>query len=289
MLPSNTSVGPVSLVVPKVARSLAFYENQLGFQLLSNAEGKATLGTPDGTVLLELIEDPTTVRPSRRAPGLFHFAVLFPSRVALGRTLVHFAETGGRLSGAGDHLVSEALYLDDPDGNGIELYQDRPRETWQFDKGMVLMDTLPVDVESLIGEAQKDPSPWTGIPNGTKIGHVHLKVNDIEQAGHFYTDVIGFDLMATMPQALFVSAGGYHHHLGLNTWMSEGTPPPPPGSSGLNGFVINLPSQEEREEVLERLTAAGFDVDYSGEDPFVRDPAQNGVWLKVVPGGDFGQ
>jgi len=283
MLPNKTSVGPVSLVVPDLDKSLAFYQNVLGLTLVSKDGHTATLGTPEGKVLIELVEDAASSRPSRRAPGLFHFAVLFPSRIALGRSLIHLIESGWNLTGAGDHLVSEALYLDDPDGNGIELYYDRPRETWQFDKGRVIMDSLPVDLDALVTEGKSDPSPWTGIPNGTTIGHVHLKVNDIEEAGRFYNDVLGFDLMATWQQALFVSAGGYHHHLGLNTWTSAGSPPPPDRSSGLGGYWINLPSQEELDEVLERLTSAGFEIDYAGPDPFVRDPARNGVWFSVRP------
>ena len=280
MLSKQTSVGPVSLTVPNLQKSLEFYESVLGFAVLTVGDGWAKLGTKDGHQLLELIEDSSGVAPNRRAPGLFHFAVLFPSRVSLGRSLSHLIEKGWKLSGAGDHLVSEALYLNDPDGNGIELYWDRPTETWTFKDGRVVMDTLPVDVDSLIAAGKIDPSPWTGIPNDTKMGHVHLKVNDVEAAGRFYCDIIGFDVMATWEQALFIAVGGYHHHLGLNAWMSLGSPTSPDKAFGLRGFWINLANSEELEAVIARLKTAGFAVDLSQTDPFVRDPSGNGVWLR---------
>jgi catechol 2,3-dioxygenase len=190
-------------------------------------------------------------------------------------------EAGWHLTGAGDHLVSEALYLEDPDGNGIELYADRPRDTWTFTNGRVHMDTLSVDIDSLIAEARTEPAPWTGLPVGTTMGHIHLKVSDLEAAEHFYCELIGFDLMATMPQALFVAAGGYHHHLGLNTWMSAGSPPAPPDSLGLNAFTIVFPDEGALEEVVGRLRQAGIDFEQTENGVFTRDPSGNGVRLEA--------
>jgi len=276
MLPTETSVGPVSLFVPNLERSTRFYVDVLGFKELSSTKDTKIFGAGDGQEILELVERPSWNRPSRRSPGLFHFAVLFPSRAALGRSLTHLTEAGWRLTGAGDHLVSEALYLDDPDGNGIELYADRPRSTWKYKDGLVQMDTLSVDIDSLIAEGTADPSPWAGLPAGTRIGHVHLKVSDLAAAGKFYHEVIGFDVMAAMPQALFVAAGGYHHHLGLNTWMSDGSPPPPLESLGLNGFVINT---SDLDSLIARLQGAGYEVEESINGAFTRDPNGNGVWL----------
>ena len=274
-----TSVGPVSLVVPNQQRSVDFYRNVLGFFLLSEQGDAAVMGTADGKILLTLSENPEAPPVSRRVPGLFHFAVLFPSRAALGKELAHLIKAGWKLSGAGDHLVSEALYLDDPDGNGIELYYDRPRSVWEFEDGKVKMDTLSVDIESLLAEGAADTTPWTGIPNGTTMGHVHLKVNDVDAAGTFYQALLGFDLMATWEKALFVAAGGYHHHLGLNAWVSNGSEKRPEFALGLRGFSVNFNSGSDVKAAVARLKAAGYEVDTNGLDPFVHDPAGNGLWL----------
>ena len=275
------SVGPVSLIVPSLEKSVAFYANVLGFSTLGRANATASLGTSDGNVLLELIENPVAVRPGRRSPGLFHFAVLFPTRASLGQELIHLLESGWNLSGAGDHLVSEALYLNDIDGNGIELYADRPRETWTFKNGQVQMDTLTVDIDSLLAEAKRDSSPWTGLPIGTTMGHVHLKVSDVDAAGRFYRDIIGLDLMATMPQSQFLAADGYHHHLGLNTWMSGGSPAAPEGSLGLNAFTINIPDQLELEAIINRLRTNNIDFELKDSGATTQDPSKTKVRLRV--------
>jgi catechol 2,3-dioxygenase len=280
MLSPTTTVGPVRLFVPDLDRSRAFYEDVLGFALLKSEGDTLFLGGKDGTPLLELVERPTSIRPGRRSPGLFHFAVLFPSRAALGQELSHLIESGWRLSGAGDHLVSEALYLDDPDGNGIELYADRPRETWKFVNGRVVMDTLSVDIDSLVAEGRTIETPWNGLPAGTIMGHVHLKVSDLAATEKFYTDLIGFDLMETMPQALFVAAGGYHHHLGLNTWMSAGSPPVPEGALGLDRITINVGDQSSFDEIVARLGAAGVAVTPIGNGVLIADPSQNRIKLQ---------
>jgi len=283
MLPPSTTIGPVSLFVPDLERSILFYEDVLGFKTHLHEGDTAELGAPDGTVLLELIERPTFVRPSRHNPGLFHFAILFPTRADLGRSLIHLSESEWKLSGAGDHLVSEALYLDDPDGNGIELYADRPSETWEYQDGLVQMDTLAVDMESLIAAGREDESPWHGIPDGTKMGHVHLKVSDLEATGEFYRNLLGFALMAKMPQALFVSVGGYHHHIGLNTWMSENYEDAPADSLGLKGFTINVPTQADLDVIEAKLIDTGTILDFTDLTPFLRDPSGIGIWIKVQP------
>lgn len=280
MLPVNVSMGAVSLFVPDLDRSSRFYTEVLGFKQLASGVDSRRFGAEDGTEILELVERPTWIRPGRRSPGLFHFAVLFPSRASLGKALTRLLESGGRLSGAGDHLVSEALYLEDPDGNGIELYVDRPRSTWEFHNGQVHMDTLSVDIESLIAEAAADPAPWTGLPAGTRMGHVHLKVGDLTAAGKFYTDVIGFDVMATMPQALFVAAGGYHHHLGLNTWMSNGSPPPAPESLGLNSFIVNMTDPQSLHDLESRLSTAGVAFEKTEKEIQTTDPSGNRMRIR---------
>ena len=282
MLPKNTSVGPVSLVVPDLKKSQRFYEDVLGFKTLAETATTLHLGASDDTPLLILTENKNGIKPNRRSPGLFHFAILFPTRSSLGKAAIHLSEAGWHLSGAGDHLVSEALYLEDPDGNGIELYADRPRETWKFQGGQVLMDTLSVDLQSIAADAKADPTPYTGLPAGTTMGHVHLKVANLEAAKHFYEDLIGFDEMTSMPQALFVAAGGYHHHLGLNTWMSSGSNPPAENSLGLLGFTINLPSNDDLAAIVARLTSSGVKVESTSNGAFVQDPSHNGVYLTVA-------
>jgi len=275
-----TTVGPVKLAVADLVRSRRFYEDVLGFKTIGHDDNSATLGTADGLILVELTLQQNSETPGRRATGLFHHAILLPSRAALGRSLSYLAESGWSLSGAGDHLVSEALYLNDPDGNGIELYADRPRSTWTYQNGLVHMDTLSVDIESLIREGKADGSPWIGLPVGTTMGHVHLKVSDLEAAGRFYHDVIGFDIVSKMPQALFLSAGGYHHHLGLNTWMSAGSPPPASNAVGLRSFSVNLPNELEFQKVFARVTSAKIPYEEVTQGILVRDPSQNGVVLR---------
>ena len=202
------------------------------------------MGTGDAsdTPVVELVGDPDAPPRPRGTSGLFHLAILVPGRPDLARALQRVAEAGWRLTGASDHLVSEALYLSDPEGNGIELYRDRPREQWPVRDGVLQMDTLPLDLDGVLGELRREDAS-AGMPPGTRIGHVHLNVGDLAAAEAFYSGALGFDVTVRgYPGALFVSAGGYHHHLGLNTWAGEGVPPPPSGSRGLREFEIVLPN-----------------------------------------------
>ena len=277
-----TNVGMVTLKVADLPRSLAFYGGQLGLRVLSHGEGRATLGAGDrALVALEEVRGAQPQPP--RSTGLFHAAILFPDRRSLGIKIAQLASTGTAL-GQGDHLVSEAFYLNDPDGNGLELYRDRPRSEWEWDGGQVRMATDPVDVEGMfaeignINEAIADPR----IPDETRLGHMHLRVGDIPLAEKFYVDTLGFDVTARWPGALFVSAGGYHHHLGLNTWQSRGGPPAPESSAGLREFSLVLPDPEELERVARRVSAAGFAVERpAGETALVRDPFENRIRLTV--------
>jgi len=189
-------------------------------------------------VLLELQEDRAAVPRPQRSAGLFHVAILVPSRAALGRSLRRLAERRWPISGASDHLVSEALYLDDPDGLGLEIYRDRPREQWQVRDGEVAMATDPLDLQGVHGEPGAE-APWAGLDAGTSIGHVHLHVPHLDTAEAFYCGRIGFtSTLRRYPGALFVAAGGYHHHLGLNVWAGIGAPPPPANAVGLRSFSI---------------------------------------------------
>ncbi len=279
---AGTRIGAVTLRVSDLARSCAFYQETLGLLPGGGEKGHAILSARDRVPLLVLQEIPGA-RHAARAAGLYHFAVLLPSRADLGRALKRLVDTGTRF-GQSDHLVSEALYLSDPDGNGIELYRDRPRSQWTWHGGMVEMAVDPLDLESLLEEGQRGAPTETGAPAGTRIGHLHLQVSDVEQAVRFYHGLIGFDITASFQGAAFVSAGGYHHHLGLNSWSSRGAPPAPADSSGLASFAIEVPGQEERDRVLARLKAAGVAVEGEGARMVVRDPWNIAVELIAGPG-----
>jgi catechol 2,3-dioxygenase len=230
----------VELAVSDLARSAGFYERALGLELLAREPEEAWLGTgPDAPALhLRAIADPTPTPVG--ATGLFHVAWLHPTRAALAETLRRVSRTGWRFEGASDHGVSEALYLSDPDGLGIELYVDRPREQWQRppDGRGVRMVTLPLDLEDLLAQSEEDPGD--ALAAGTGIGHVHLKVADVERAASFYRDALGLDEQARLPSAAFLSAGGYHHHIGLNSWQSEGAGPAPDSAPGLRLVEFEL-------------------------------------------------
>jgi catechol 2,3-dioxygenase len=271
----RTTVGSVSLTVSDLERSRQFYERVTGLE----PAGDGYLGAPDRP-FLELHGDPSAPALNRGATGLFHFAILVPSRADLARSLRRIAEARWPLDGASDHLVSEALYLSDPDGNGIEIYRDRPREEWPHRDGELEMATIPLDLNSLLAEADDVPST---VPAGTAVGHVHLQVSELGEAERFYSGVLGFDVtVRSYPGALFVSAGGYHHHLGLNTWRSAGASAPPAGSIGLRSFEVVLPDQAAFDRTLDRIRAAGIGDETVKGGTLVRDPSGNGVLLRAA-------
>ena len=280
-----TEVGLLALTVADLERSLLFYTEAIGLAVLQREGDAATLGVA-GRPLLVLREQPGAEpwpQGGRSYTGLYHFAILLPTRADLGRWLRNWLELGLPLPGQGDHYVSEALYLADPDGHGIEIYRDRPREGWQWQNGQVRMGTDPVDIRGLLEEAASSGEPWTGQPAGTRLGHMHLQVGDIAQAATFYHDVLGFDIVAKMPSALFVSAGGYHHHIGMNIWHSRGAGAAPEGSVRLRFFTIDLPTDEARRAVLDRLDAAGILHTETNGVVTLRDPWQNTILLQVGP------
>jgi catechol 2,3-dioxygenase len=278
-----TQVGLLSLAVANLERSVTFYRDALGFAVLERGVSQATLGAGDAPLLLLTEEPGAKPWPQDRQSftGLYHFAILVPTRADLGRWLQHWLELGLPLPGQGDHLVSEALYLSDPDGNGIEIYRDRPRSEWRWVNGRVQMASDPVDIRGVLEEAQREDQPWRGMAAGTRLGHMHLQVGDIPRAEAFYHDVLGFDVVARMPSALFVSAGGYHHHIGMNTWQSRGAGPAPAGFAGLRFFTIESPTEEARANLVGRVRAAGLEAREHDGVVAVDDPWQNRILLTV--------
>lgn len=273
-------IGAVHLTVSDLDRAAAFYTDGLGLRLAQRDGPVARLGA--GGKDLVVLTEARGARLHPRATGLFHLALLVPTRLDLARVLRHFVEARTPLQGLSDHLVSEAIYLADPDGNGIEVYRDRPRADWPRDGDGVRMATLPLDVDSLL--AEPDGDGWTALPAGATMGHVHLQVAGVAPAVDFYRDVLGFGLMAHLgPSAAFLSAGGYHHHVGVNTWASAGASAPPPGSAGLRHFEVVLPDDDELATVRARLGDAGVESepDRHGRQ-LVRDPSGNALSLVVA-------
>jgi catechol 2,3-dioxygenase len=265
-------MGAVHVTVADLERSLAYYETAIGLAVRERDGDRASLGTPDAELLV-LVEEPGAA-PVLRHTGLFHYALRLPERDDLARWLAHAARTGVPLAGMSDHFVSEAIYLGDPDGHGIEIYRDRPRDMWEG-KVWAGMTTEPLDVTSLLGELD-DPAtePFDGLPAGTDMGHVHLQVADTAEAIAFYRDVLGFELMADLfGSAAFFGAGGYHHHVGANTWHSRGAGPPPSGSAALRHATIVLPDAGERDRVAGRVADAGVEPEARAEGVLVRDPS----------------
>ena len=271
-LPAATRLGQVRLQVADLDRSIAFYERVLGLRVIERSGAIAGLGAQASDATLVALQERPGASPVRRRAhlGLFHYALLLPDRPSLGRLLRHLASIDAKV-GASDHLVSEALYLHDPDGLGIEVYADRPRAAWQREGGELVMATQPLDIEGLI--AAGGTESWTGMPAGTVMGHLHLHVGSLDQAAAFYRDGLGLDpTVWSYPGALFLSAGGYHHHLGVNTWAGEDAAPAAEHDARLLEWEILLPDREDVALAATRLAAAGHAVRRSGNGVRVNDP-----------------
>ncbi len=235
-------IGHVALNVRDMASMTAFYRDSIGLDVLASDAYQAQLGK-DGAAFLHLHAMSDAAAPSPRTPGLFHTAFLVPTRADLGRWLAHAAQTGVRLEGASDHIVSEALYLSDPEGNGIEIYADRPRSEWRREGGQIVMDTLPLDLQALLAEGTRQPGPWQGLASGSRIGHIHLKVGDAGAAEAFYADTLGFTPTYRRNGASWLGAGGYHHHIAANHWASRGSAATDGAALGLRTFGITVTDQ----------------------------------------------
>lgn len=267
------TLGVVTLIVQDLTKSKAFYVASLGLDLIEASQVQLVLGA-GGNALVKLILGATSER-TPRSLGLYHFAILLPSAADLARVLEKLVPEKVALQGASDHLVSQALYLSDPDGNGIEIYTDRPRDQWEWTGPMVKMDTLPLDFAKLLAELPDQSEPWIMFPEGASLGHIHLHVSDLNIASEFYVRDLGLDFVSEFPGVNFVSAGGYHHHIGLNTWA--GTRTPPDGSSGLVSFELIVPSAVALAQVAERLEATNNNLDENYDGIMTQDPFGNRI------------
>ncbi len=280
-LPARLQLGPVRLQVADLERSIGYYGRVLGLSATERTEISATLATQGGeTPLVELKERRgATPVPRRGRLGLYHFALLLPDRASLGRFVAHLGALG-EYAGSADHLVSEALYLTDPDGLGIEVYADRPRSSWRMQGRALAMATDPLDLEDLVRAA--GGQPWTGAPPGTRMGHIHLHVGDLESARAFYHAGLGLDrIVLNFPGALFMSAGGYHHHLGTNIWAA-GAPVATEGDARLLEWTVQLPDRTDVEAAARSLTASGYQVRQSSGGAVTVDPWGTGLRLAAL-------
>ncbi|MGG4487992.1 VOC family protein [Metabacillus idriensis] len=275
----NTYVGQVSIKVQDLHRALAFYQDVIGFKILDQTESHANLTADGKTVLLSLLQPENVSAKQPHTTGLYHFALLLPKRSDLGRVLQHLVQISYPI-GASDHYVSEALYLNDPDGNGIEIYADRKASEWTWQDGQVSMATEPLDGQSVLAEGKGEP--WTVLPEKTVMGHIHLHVSHLKDTEEFYGKGLGFEVVTRYGrQALFMSTGGYHHHIGLNTWAGEGAKAPSENSVGLKWFTLVYEDEEARNKALQQVKELGAEVTKLNADYITSDPSGNRIVLKI--------
>lgn len=289
-LPDATSIGFVHLTVADLAVTGAFYDEVLGFRLAHQAGFTRHLSS-NGSYPFHLVltGQPGARRPPRRSAGLYHFAILYPSREDLAQALKRLLDVGWPIAGASDHGVSEAIYLSDPEGNGIELYVDRDRARWPIENSALVMPTRPLQLDGLLALAS---GPWPGMAAGTRIGHIHLRVSDLAKAEAFYSGLLGFAVTVRgYPGALFFAAGGYHHHIGVNIWAGSPLAPSDPQAPGLRTFTVHLPDRAALAQVVRRIERAGSPLESATDYGrtvacTVRDPDGIQVTLEAeVPGG----
>ncbi|MEK3799232.1 VOC family protein [Peribacillus sp. FSL H8-0477] len=275
-----TYVGNVHLLVKDLHRSMTFYKEVIGFTILEQTEKKAALSADGKTVLLTIEQPEVIIEKQPRTTGLYHFALLLPTRADLGNVLLHLLQSGYPLQGASNHGVSEAIYLGDPDGNGIEIYADTPEEEWIWQDNHVQMITESMDAEGVLASRISDT--WNGLPVGTVMGHIHLHVSDLVKAEEFYINVLGFDVVLRYgAQALFISTGNYHHHIGLNTWAGVGAPAPTKNSLGLKTFTLHYPDSETLQTAVAKLKEMDAYLTEDNGAYITQDPSGNVIRLYV--------
>jgi catechol 2,3-dioxygenase len=272
----------VTLSVADLDRSVDYYERAIGLRTNARENGVARLGVPGRDLVV--VEEQPGARPGRgTSTGLYHLALLLPERSDLADWLARAATRGVGLTGASDHNVSEALYLRDPDAHGIELYRDRPRDTWTNSAdGSLRMGTEPLDLHDLMN-ARDTSRPFERMPDETRMGHIHLQVAHLPEARRFYADVLGLDVMVEIPgQASFLSSAGYHHHVGLNVWAGVGAPPPPADQAALRRAALEVDGEDELERIEARLADAGHEPVRDGDRVLVEDPSRNPLLLRAA-------
>lgn len=276
-----TYVESIQLRTDNLERAVQFYRDILGFQILEQDKAGVKLTADGKTAIVSLVQPDDIVPKQHRTAGLYHFAILLPNRSDLARLIVHLVTQGVRF-GASDHLVSEAIYFDDPDGNGIEIYADTDPITWKWKAEEVRMDTLPLDFEDLLGSIGEERPSWSKMPEETIIGHIHLHVSSLEAARRFYTEGLGFDVVSRLQDsALFLSTAKYHHHIAVNTWNGVGAPPAPKNSVGLDFFTVVFPDEQSLQKAITDLEKIGAQVEETDGTVSTADPAGNTIVLTV--------
>ncbi len=276
----NTKIQSIDLLVKDLNESLNFYSNLLGLKEIDRSDDSVLLSSNDaGPYLIKLTEDKNAWIGYKGAPGLFHLAIRFPSRKELARVFLRLFNNNTKFQGFADHLVSEAIYLADPEGNGVELYVDRPRDKWDWKFGEVLMDTLPLDISVLTNELD-DREVWNGMHPETDLGHVHLNVSDLVKAEKFYNEILGLNVTnSTYPGARFFSAGGYHHHVGANTWSLRKRIPKRNNSTGMTAFTISVPDKEAVKSIKEKAMNEKLFLDSNINELLIKDFDDNKIRL----------
>lgn len=275
-------IGAVGLVVRDLERLTAYYRDALGLNVQERTEQAAALGV-NGITLLVLSHRPDALPDDPREAGLYHTAFLMPTRADLARWIVHASRTGVPITGASDHDVSEAIYLDDPEGNGIEVYSDRPRRMWRRDGTTIFQRTDPLDIDAILGELDPTTATYPGAPTGLRIGHIHLRVGNIASAEAFYCGVLGLDVTRRRTGATFISSGGYHHHVGANVWHSEGAGVRNSSRAGLDWFALNANDQPTLDDLQMRLGAAGEKIDLIPGGFCAADPSGIRIRFNTAP------
>jgi catechol 2,3-dioxygenase len=280
-LPPDITMGVVALSVADLERSLGYYQEHIGLTLQDRDGQIATLGVGNRPLLR--LHEQLGARIVQRATGLYHFALRVPSRLELARVIQHFLQVGTPIGGSSDHTVSEALYLSDPDGHGIEIYRDRPRHQWYDPRGKFMMNTLPLDAPGIMAEINDATPAWAGLHPDTDMGHVHLQVANISAAERFYLGVLGFERMMNVGSASFISAGGYHHHLGMNTWAGVGVPAPPAHAARLLSYELCLPTSTALKSLLDQIRTADLPISETNAGWAIQDPSQNTIIVRAIP------
>lgn len=276
----NKYVKQIVLKVRDLNKSLVFYQEILGLEILEKKVNKVLLTADGATAMITLTSSGDIIEKLPNRTGLYHFAILLPDRFQLGLFLKNMREKNYEITGGSDHGVSEAIYLKDPDDNGIEVYADLDTSEWNRKNGQIEMVTESLDYEGILNEAAN--SEWDGMPKKAKIGHIHFQVSDLEKAKKFYVQGLGFDIIQRLGKsALFLSTGGYHHHIGLNTWDIKGADTLPENSAGLEYYTLNFPDQKKRNESLENLKKMGYKVIEKDNGIFTEDPAGNVIKLVI--------